>query len=389
MKHHTPVDRHCSWGSGGFMLVLLWLLSLQPQAVHAQQTGLGVDLSLIDGVELTPANIFNYRLENRGQQSQNVLVRGRVYYRQSALNFTYEYHISLQPGVTQVSRDMISAPTWNFSGPALKELFQQYNKLPQGTYEYCVSVYPPGTSPEYTPGDEPQSCVYQTVDDLFLINLLSPDNDAKIYEYNPMLSWVVNYPFASELTYRLRVAELKTGQNPQNAITRNNAMYQDNNVMSTSAVYPVTARPLQKWQPYVWTVDAYYKGILLGGAEVWKFTIIDDSVMQALPKESYYVDIRNEVRNIQYDAVGKIRIKYQQDEKETDVMSFLLRDADGKQISLKTKSYPAILGDNRIDLDLETEVRLKHLGKYELQVTNSLGEHFMVPFRYINPDFVK
>ncbi|GAA4454337.1 hypothetical protein GCM10023092_16210 [Rurimicrobium arvi] len=370
------------------LLLLLWLLSLQPQAVHAQQTGLGVDLSLIDGVELTPANIFNYRLENRGQQSQNVLVRGRVYYRQSALNFTYEYHISLQPGVTQVSRDMISAPVWNFSSPGLKELFQQYNKLPQGTYEYCVSVYPPGTSPEYTPGDEPQSCVYQTVDDLFLINLLSPDNDAKIYEYNPMLSWVVNYPFASELTYRLRVAELKTGQNPQNAITRNNAMYQDNNVMSTSAVYPVTARPLQKWQPYVWTVDAYYKGILLGGAEVWKFTIIDDSEYMAADVEQSYYEFDRHNGDTRINAYGSLCLKYIS-ELNADTLNVSIVDNDGSFTAYKDKPLPVKLGDNRIKIELEQQVSLKHEGKYTAIVLHGQNKKFIIPFTYYNPLFLK
>lgn len=368
-----------------FLVVLLFARRVEAQ----QPEGVSVDMSLIDGMELSPANIFSYRLQKHGSETRNYLVKGSVIYRKQALSFQYEYRITLQPGITQVSPDIIGSPSWNFSSPALRELFQLYHKLPQGTYEYCVTLVPLSTSSDPIPEEPPSSCVYQTVDDLFLINLITPDNDAKIYEFNPMLGWVVNYPFASELSYRLRVAELKPGQNPQNAITRNNLMYQENNVMSTGVIYPLTARPLQKWQPYVWTVDAYYKGILLGGAEVWKFTIVDDSVNKALPRESFYIDIRNEVNNIRYDAVGRIKIKYLQNEKNEEELSFDLKDAKGKPLNLKVKTYKAGLGDNRIDIDLESQLSLKHLGKYEWHVTNSLGEHFLIPFRYINPEFVK
>ncbi|MDI9320988.1 MAG: hypothetical protein QM530_11045, partial [Phycisphaerales bacterium] len=246
-------------------LLLITLICLVQQ-VKAQQA-LAVDLSLIDGIELNSDNIFNYRIDNRGDKPMQVAVTGRVYYRRSALNFTYKYNLLLQPGINTMSKNNIPNPIWTFSEAGLKELFVNYNKLPQGTYEYCVSVIPQKLSGEQIPSDEPNACTYQTVEDIFLINLVTPENDAKIYEYNPMLAWVVNYPFASELTYKLRVAELKQGQNPQNAVTRNNPMYKDDHVMTTGTVYPVAAKPLQKWQPYVWTVDAYYKGILLGGAE--------------------------------------------------------------------------------------------------------------------------
>ncbi|HTN16690.1 MAG TPA: hypothetical protein VL092_03350, partial [Chitinophagaceae bacterium] len=284
------------------LLLLSLMVSLQ---VCAQQNQVEADLSLIDGIELTPDNIFNFRIRNSGSQARQVEVSGRVYYRRSNLSFTYKFHSTVQPGMNSISRSLIPNPQWSFSEPGLRDLFLNYSKLPQGTYEYCVTVTTTGAGAESAESGN-SACVYQTVEDLFLINLVTPENDAKIYEYNPMLAWVVNYPFASELTYKLRVAELKQGQNPQNAITRNNPVYRDDHVMSTGTIYPVTARPLQKWQPYVWTVDAYYKGILLGGAEVWKFTIIDDSELVAMPVEQSYTHINIESGRTELFAAGML-----------------------------------------------------------------------------------
>jgi len=355
----------------------------------AQTPSIQVDLSAIDGLDLVPANIFNYRIDNRSGHAQQAEVTGQVHYRRSALSFSYRYSITLQPGINQISKQLVPSPSWIFSEQPLRELFFNYNRLPQGTYEYCVGVAIRGSNPEGAGAGEPEACVYQTANDIFLINLLDPEDDAKIYEYNPMLSWVVNYPFASELTYRIRVAEQKQGQNKQNAITRNNAMYQDNHVMSTGTVYPVTARPLVKNQPYVWAVDAYYKGILLGGSEVWRFTIIEDSIDKALPSESFYVDIRKENNNSLYYAVGQIKLKYVLDEKNEEIVRLTLRSDGGKEISLKSKEVKMILGDNRLDINLKEEVRLKHMGKYTLAFSNSSGEVFYLPFKYINPELIK
>jgi hypothetical protein len=375
MRHHSKIL---------FVLLGLYLLSIPSKA---QQT-YSVDLSLIDGIELNPDNIFNYRIDNRSNQSQQVEITGRLYYRRSALNFTYKYSTLLQPGINTISKNTIPSPSWTFSETALRELFLNYNKLPQGTYEYCVTVNPRKPGSEQPDPNEPSACTYQTVEDLFLINLITPENDAKIYEYNPMLAWVVNYPFASELSYKLRVAELKQGQNPQNAITRNNPMYKDDHVMTTGAIYPVAAKPLQKWQPYVWTVDAYYKGILLGGAEVWKFTIVDDSELVAVPRDQSYLNIKLEAARSELYAIGALKLKYILEDLNQDVLQLNLFDNSGKKIKLPEKELQAVYGDNRYILDFKEKIFLKHFQKYRLEIVSITGEKFVILFKYINPELI-
>jgi hypothetical protein len=348
-----------------------------------------INTSLLEGVEISSDNIFNYQITNALNAGQSVIVKGTLRYRNSTLKLSYSFNTFLSPGVTTFTKDQASRSTWDFSEQGLKELFFQYNKLPQGTYEYCVEIQLAKVNTE-TPLDDPaSSCVYQTVNDVFLINLVDPENDAKLHEYYPVLSWVVNYPFASELTYRIRVAEQKKGQNLQNAITRNNPVYQERGLTGTSVTYPITAKPLETFQPYAWTVDAYYKGILLGGAEVWKFTIVKDSLLKPVDVESSYVELNLEKKVSELLVPGVLKLKYIERNLRVDTLSFELYDDNGRIVKMPEKGWQVIKGDNRKVIQFHEVISLKHNKGYRLNISNSSGEQFIVPFRYLNPLFLK
>jgi len=369
------------------LLFLLWCCFYFgiSNAQSGPQT-LFLDMAGLDGIELNAGNVFSYRIDNRSTQSQRVTISGRLQYRQSRIGFSYRFSTLLQPGSNNIANNH-SGVSWTYTDPALRELFEHYNKLPQGTYEYCVSVQPASGDPSVL--SQPDACVYYTVDDLFLINLVSPENDAKLHETNPMLNWVVNYHFASELTYRVRVTELKKGQTPVNAMARNNPIFRDEHVTTTSMVYPVTARPLEKWQPYVWTVDAFYKGILLGGAEVWKFMIVDDSLLKASPQDPAYVDIRRESGSLSLYAPGLLRIKYELKEMMSDELQLELQDEKGKKIKIYQEALQATYGDNRFTLDFHEQQPLRHLKSYTLLLHSQTGKTYRLAFKYANPELIR
>lgn len=356
-------------------------------SLSAQPVSVIVNVGTLEGIEITPQNVFNYSIVNNEGRSKDVLVKGSLIYRNSPLRFTYSYKATLQPGMNSFSRDIVHDPQWFFSSTGLQELFFTYGKLPQGTYEYCVEVGLDPSKIENPYSDPVDGCIYYTVNDIFLINLVTPENDAKLYEYYPMLGWVVNYPFASELTYRVRVAELKEGQNNENAITRNNPVFQESNVFATGITYPVTAKPLQVFQPYVWTVDAYYKGILLGGAEVWKFTIIEDSLLEAVSAEQAYYDFVEHKGDTRLYAVGAVKLKYKS-EQMNDTLFIRIFNEKGKEINYSQKELPLRIGDNRIDIDLFDKARVNHRKKYVVEVTTKKQKQYRVPFMYINPRFI-
>ncbi|MFA6057861.1 MAG: hypothetical protein WC756_06670 [Taibaiella sp.] len=372
-----------------FRVILLNALLLLVTAKGFAQNDIFVNMAMVDGVDLTPDNLFSFQVQSGLKKSSHSLIRGNIKFRNSDLRIAYRFEYDLQPGLNIIPANAVR-PQFEYSSQPLRELFEQYKKLPEGIYEYCVSVKPDYNLNESTPGPVYNECVYHKSQDVFLINLIDPDNDAKIYEYNPMLSWTVNYPFASELKYRIRVAEIKEGQNTTGAINRNNPVYDERNLMQMSIVYPVYGKPLQKNQPYVWTVDAYYKGLLLGGAEPWKFTIIEDSLLSAIPRDPSFVDVKRENGSYGLYAPGVLKLKYDLTELKTDSLSLQLLDKNDKEIGLKEAgSLKAVYGDNRFILDFKESQPLKHLQPYTLLIKSQTGSTYRIFFKYANPELLK
>lgn len=349
------------------------------------QADLFVNMALLDGLGITPDNLLNYQIQSNLTKATRVQVLGSIRYRNSTLSVSYKFDYTLQPGVNNISTSGIS-PAIVYSDPALKSLFEQYKMLPEGIYEYCVSVSAGAESKD----NLDQQCIYHKSEDIFLINLIDPENDAKIYEHNPMLSWVVNYPFASELKYRLRVAEIKKGQNQTIAINRNAPVYDERNLMQLSQIYPLYAKPLVVNQPYAWTVDAYYRGILIGGAETWKFTIVEDSLLAGIPKNPSYIDLSKETGFYNLYAPGILKIKYDLKDLKTDSLQLTLLDNNGDSIKLKDQSVlNAQYGDNRFVINFAETQPLKHLKTYTMLFSSQTGRVYRVAFTYANPDFIK
>ena len=380
MRHVKKMRSH---GVTAMLLLALFGSS----SANAQTAGLTINLSPLDGVAITPENLFSYIIQS-GLPATEAQVKGTLHYRQSDLSFSYSFRTLIRPGMNQLSAGSVH-PQWTFSGTPFRELFMDYHLLPQGTYEYCVEVTPVSPNGELQPAGEAEGCLYQKSEDIFLINLVDPENNAKLYEHYPVFSWIVNYPFASQLNYRIRVAEIREGQNAVGAISRNNPVYTESNLPQTTTTYPVYGRPLETFHDYAWTVDAYYKGILLGGAEPWRFTIVEDSLLNGIPLETSFVDIQKEEgQNFSY-AVGNIKLKYVLEDRENDALQMKLFNDEGKLIKLPNSQLSARNGDNRFVVDLKETVSLKHMKSYTLELTNNSGKTFRLSIKYVNPDFFK
>ena len=361
--------------------MLLGCFLLSAFVTVAQQTFL-INMAMIDGLPITPANVFNYQVQS--STTAKVQVKGTIRYRGTGLFATYSFPCTLRQGINMINTADVH-PQWQFSSGALQELFFNYKMLPEGTYEYCVTVTPDGTREA---NDLFTECLYHRAADIFLLNLVYPEDKAKLNEFNPLLTWVANYPFASELTYKIRVAEMKQGQNPANAVLRNQPMLSEVNLSQNSIQYPVYARPLEVNTPYAWTVDAYYKGILLGSAEAWQFIIPDTIQKQILPDRSY-IDICREHGNSHLTAIGKLKIKYVLEDNRSDVLSLELFNSSNEKCSFSPNTLSAQYGDNRYSIDLASTAHLKHEGLYTLRIHTKHNKEYQLLFQYLNPDYIR
>lgn len=366
------------------VFLLMTIFCLNAKSIQAQEK-ITIQTQQIDGIELTQDNVFQYQIMNHLDYEVNAVVVGQVKYRNTNYLIKYSFPIKLQSGLNQLDKSQLTI-NWNYSSSELKELFTLYNTMPTGMYEYCITVTPKFSTGEHELPNSVQECMFYKKQELFLINLITPENDAKIYEFNPTFNWVANYSFSSELTYKIKVAEIKKGQNTENAIVRNNPIYQEGGLFQNALIYPVSAKPLETYQPYAWTVDAYYKGILLGSAEPWKFTIVEDSLQESIPKEVSYLDIKNEKGGNTVWAIGVLKLKYILSELKKDSLQLKLEDVKGNNIKLKSKFLLANQGDNRYEINFMENPKLKHLKLYKLIISNTLGEKFIVLFKFVNTD---
>lgn len=366
-------------------LVYLLCLLLSTSNLSAQQN-IQINAALLDGVEINKNNILDFQILSSLNYSLNAKIIGKLTFREGGYAIQFSANQRLNPGLNQMDKSN-PAIQWQYSSPALKDLFINYNQLPAGMYQFCIEVIPTNTSGEQELGNRIEECMYQKNPELFMIQLLDPENNAKLYEYNPMLSWVANYSLSTDLTYKLKVAEIQKGQSTVTAIQRNNPIFQESGLRQNTIVYPGYAKPLVAYQPYAWTVDAYYKGMLLGSAEPWRFVILEDSLDVTLPKSSSYIDMALETEKTLFYAVGSLKLKYELEGLKEDQLQLTLFK-DDKTISFHQKELKAQKGENKFIIDMTDKTALKHKKAYKLQILSQTGKKYDITFIYLNPEFL-
>lgn len=361
--------------------VLLWVLL--SGTGYSQQQGLSLSLATVDVQALTKRSLFDFQVSVPvGAGSRTVILKGVLTYRNTPHRIAYTLTVPVRPGINNIA-DYADRARFEYSSSSVKELFEVWDKLPEGIVQYCVTIS--GADGETSPGVI-EDCVFGRKEDIFLINLVDPEDKARLYELNPMLSWVVNYPFTSGLSYKIRVVEMKKGQNAVNAVKRNNPVYEEKGLMQMSVNYPVYARPLEVGHTYAWTVDAYYKDLLLGGAEVWQFTIVEDSLLKAVPKDISYYDFARHQGETRIFAVDTLKLKYQSFRME-DTLHCSFTAENGKAVF--ETDYPCSPGTNLVGLFLRASDKFRHGKLYTVRIRTGQSGTYVVPFIFIKSEFIK
>ena len=364
-----------------FLLSLI-LLQLFTLAAYSQSAGFSLSLATVDAGNLNKKSLFDFQVNSTAATVKNVLLKGTVKYRNQPYKLSYTLRLPVQPGVNNIS-EYAGRAQFEYSSGSVRELFELFDRLPEGTLQYCVTL---GAADGESTIDQVEDCTFGKNEDLFLINLIDPENKAELYELNPMLSWVANYPFAATLSYKIKVVEMKKDQNPINAIKRNNAVYEEKGLMQMSINYPIYARPLQVGNTYAWTVDAYYKDLLLRRAEPWQFAIVEDSLLKMGAKDISCYEFEKHQAETKIFAVDSLKIKYlSYNEEDSLQMEFFTQH----EKSVLKMIYPCKPGTNMIALDLRTSDKFRHGKVYKVNIRNARSKTFTVPFIFIKSEYLK
>lgn len=365
---------------------LLTIIGIVPCLKGNGQENVLINLAQLDGLDITPDNILNFQIQSFLKKSTRVSIEGIIHYKDNQERINYQFSMDLEPGMNFISANKVNA-RFTYSSSAIKELFEQYKKLPSGIYQYCVTIKTDIHSSE-SQSLTFNECLYHRSADLFLINLVNPNNAEKISTLYPMFSWMVNYPFVSSLSYRIKIVKMKQGQNTETAVRRNRAVFQEDNLLAMSKSYPLYAEPLEKGQFYAWTIDAYYKNLFLGTAEPWKFIIEDDSLLKGIPTDPSFIDITKEESQNTLFVPGILKLKYDLKNRMKDTLNLTLLDSKNKVVQLKESFLVANAGDNRFILNFKDERPLKHLSFYNLIIHTLSGNEYRINFKYVNPIYI-
>lgn len=133
-----------------------------------------------------------------------------------------------------------------------KEALMRKGSLPDGNYTICVTVKQTGTNEEL--GND---CIEQeiSIQSEVEISLLTPDNKTQIGPDEPVIfSWTV-LGGKTEGPYKIKIVEIKQDEPSDNAMLKNKAFFEKEEIRMTTFQYPSSATKFVEGKSYAWQVS--------------------------------------------------------------------------------------------------------------------------------------
>ncbi|MBE2256768.1 MAG: hypothetical protein IAE65_11265, partial [Ignavibacteria bacterium] len=117
--------------------------------------------------------------------------------------------------------------------------------------------------------------------------LLTPENNSSIEPDEPIVfSWM---DLSSKGPYKIKIVEIKGDESPENAMLKNKAFFEKEDIRTTMLQYPSSAPKFIEWKKYAWNVESgkVKSGVMLfsiGGASQTR-AIIDSIKCTSTPGE--------------------------------------------------------------------------------------------------------
>lgn len=215
-------------------------------------------------------DLWSLQLVNASTVPVSVVLRGEVNESNNGEIYVVESAaLSVKPGTSRLSYADIPSPRVLKSVPKYQEALQRSGSVPSGNYSYCVKALALSNRAELA-----TSCITQTVVAISPPLLLSPeDNSVLNTQHNLQFNWLPPSPVSGTMPrYKLRIVPIYGTQSKEVAAETNNPWFSAENISQTSYMLPLSARPLQVGQRYVWMVSTTVGAELLR-SEVAEFSI--------------------------------------------------------------------------------------------------------------------
>ncbi|HBI01570.1 MAG TPA: hypothetical protein DDY18_08095, partial [Flavobacterium sp.] len=131
-----------------------------------------------------------------------------------------------------------------------KDALMRKGKLPNGDYTICVYAKETGSNEEI--GND---CLEHSVevDQESEITLLTPENNSSIEPDEPIVfSWMDP---SSKGPYKIKIVEIKGDESPENAMLKNKAFFEMEDLRTTTLQYPSSAPKFVEGKKYAWQIN--------------------------------------------------------------------------------------------------------------------------------------
>ena len=173
-------------------------------------------------------------------------------------------------------------PTW-YQSNELRTMLLQYplsaKKLEPGKkYAWTVQIINKEAQAAGETGTMADAFMF-TIDkpiveaETIILQLISPVDGSILNTNQPLLfTWMLpSLKPGTSISYNLKVVEIFGKQSPTEAVRKNPAWFEKNDIRAMMFQYPLSAKRIEKNKKYAWQITAYVKNDEIGESETWSF----------------------------------------------------------------------------------------------------------------------
>lgn len=329
----------------------------------------------LTGLEFKATDIFKADIQNSGQSTYRVVISGsvinlangqKVITAQSAV-------VDCVPGFKSLSENWLT-PRYQFHSTVA----EQTGSLPYGNYEVCIRVAQVSGSQE----ELANTCQTIELSPMSPPILVNPEHESTVYEKRPLLVWLPPMPISkNKVVYDLKLVEMMMNQTAYDALQRNYAIVEKQNIKGTTLQYPGNAIALEPKKRYAWQVSAKTEDRKpIGETEIWWFTLAQEQEPDTTKKDAPYGLLQKNADN-GYLTVYNNKLYFQFDERYNEnVLNFKIFNNRNKEVAADCGlNLSKQAGVNKFLLDLSACRDITN-GTYILKVTNEKNEVYQLRF---------
>lgn len=259
-----------------FIFILIALLS----AVNASaQNLIEIQYSRPALNQLRADDLWKFTLKNNSSEDLEFTLYGTLTETKAGLIATGQtMPIKLKKGESRQFKvsDLPQTPDINYvhSDQRYKDALMRAGNLPDGEYTICVTAKQTGTNE-----DIGNACLVQEIqkETEGEISLLTPGNNDQVAPNSPLIfSWMT---IGDAGSYKIKIVEITGDELPENAMLKNKAFFEKEDIRMTTFQYPSSAPKFKDGIKYAWMIET---GSVK--SNVWMFMIQSCGTLQIQTK---------------------------------------------------------------------------------------------------------